>query len=132
MHFLLTLRSYQVWEGVYQSPTPLIPSHEPVGTIVALGTKAQESGKWKIGHRVGAMLFQHACHHCSGCLSTNDVRFCEKKDMVGLASDGGMAEYMISDADNSVHLPDGLPFEQAAPLMCAGVRHLISCSIHRR
>ncbi|KAK5073366.1 hypothetical protein LTR24_010317 [Lithohypha guttulata] len=40
--------------------------------------------------------------------------------MAGLANDGGMAEYIIGDADNSVLVPDSVPFEQAAPLMCAG------------
>lgn len=44
--------------------------------------------------------------------------------MAGLANDGGMAEYIIGDADNAVLLPDGLSFEQAAPLMCAGVRNV--------
>ena len=115
--------SYQVWEGVYESPTPLVPSHEHVGTIVAIGSQAQKSGKWKVGQRAGVLLFRHACHHCVGCDSTGDVRFCKNKDMAGLANDGGMAEYIIGDADNSVLLPDNLPFEQAAPLMCAGVRY---------
>lgn len=41
--------------------------------------------------------------------------------MGGLLHDGGMAEYMISDAENTVLLPESLSFEQAAPLMCAGV-----------
>jgi hypothetical protein len=39
----------------------------------------------------------------------------------GLKNDGGMAEYIIGDAENTVLLPDSLSFEQAAPLMCAGV-----------
>jgi D-arabinose 1-dehydrogenase-like Zn-dependent alcohol dehydrogenase len=41
--------------------------------------------------------------------------------MTGLSTDGGMAEYMLSDAENTVSLPDSVPFEQGAPLMCAGV-----------
>lgn len=48
---------YQVWEGVYQSPLPIIPSHEPVGTVVAVGSKASE--KYKVGDRVGVLLFRH-------------------------------------------------------------------------
>ena len=111
-----------MWEGVYESQTPLIPSHEPAGTIVAIGSRAQKSGKWKVGARVGAILFRHACRNCSGCFNTSDVRFCQNNDMAGLKNNGGMAEYMIGDADNCVLLPDGVPFEQAAPLMCAGVR----------
>lgn len=36
-------------------------------------------------------------------------------------SDGGFAEYMITSHYSLVHLPDDVSFEQAAPLMCAGV-----------
>lgn len=36
-------------------------------------------------------------------------------------SDGGFAEYMIASCYSLVHLPDDVSFEQAAPLMCAGV-----------
>lgn len=110
---------YQVWEGVYKSPCPVVPSHEPVGTIVAVGKNA--AGTWKVGQRAGVLLFRHACGTCIGCETTQDVRFCSNNDLAGLTADGGMAEYIIGDADNSVLLPDGLPFEQAAPLMCAGV-----------
>jgi D-arabinose 1-dehydrogenase-like Zn-dependent alcohol dehydrogenase len=88
---------------------------------VALGSKAKASGKWKVGDRAGVLLFRHQCHACIGCRTTNDIRFCKNNDKAGLLNDGGMAEYIIGDADNSVLLPDSVPFEQAAPLMCAGV-----------
>lgn len=110
---------YQVWEGVYKTPTPTVPSHEPVGTIVAVGSKVDK--KWKIGQRVGALLFRHPCYTCQGCKVNNDVRHCENKDMAGLSADGGMAEYFIADANNAVLLPDEVEFSNAAPLMCAGV-----------
>jgi D-arabinose 1-dehydrogenase-like Zn-dependent alcohol dehydrogenase len=38
-------------------------------------------------------------------------------------SDGGFAEYMVASHYALVHLPDNLSFEQAAPLMCAGVSY---------
>lgn len=41
--------------------------------------------------------------------------------MAGLTHDGGFAEYMVMDVEATSVLPEGLPFEQAAPLMCAGV-----------
>ncbi|KAF2873554.1 alcohol dehydrogenase GroES-like domain-containing protein [Massariosphaeria phaeospora] len=109
---------YQVWEGVFQSKTPLVPSHEPVGTIVAVGLKA--SAKWNVGQRVGVLLFRHQCGSCMKCKTVNDVRFCENIGMAGVNSDGGMAEYMVGDADTLCSLPDAIPFEQGAPLMCAG------------
>lgn len=48
---------YQVWEGAYKSPLPIVPSHEPVGTVVAVGLEV--NGKFKIGDRVGVLLFRH-------------------------------------------------------------------------
>ena len=114
---------YQVWEGVYGQvygfKPPLTPSHEPVGTIVAVGSKAQ--ARWQVGQRVGVSFFRHACSTCIGCTTTKDIRWCENKELGGLSHDGGMAEYIIGDADTLVPLPDGIPFDQAAPLMCAGV-----------
>ncbi|KAL5335541.1 chaperonin 10-like protein [Aspergillus crustosus] len=119
---------YQVYEGVYQSSLPLTPSHEPVGTIVAVGKKAASAG-WKVGQRVGMLNIRHACGSCVGCRVARDPkrperpdgRFCEEKEMAGVTGDGGLAEYVIADAEYTVLLPEGLEFEQAAPLMCAGV-----------
>lgn len=70
---------------------------------------------------MGINLFQHQCHSCVPCETINDIRFCENRGLAGLVSDRGMAEYMVSDAESAVLLPDSLSFEQAAPLMCAGV-----------
>lgn len=103
----------------------MIPSHEPVGTIVALGTNVD--AKWKVGQRVGVLNFRHPCGTCAKCrwhkgaYSTLDARFCENKNMAGITHDGGFAKYLTADASTTVVLPDSLEFEQAAPLMCAGV-----------
>ncbi|KAI9149165.1 Acetylglutamate kinase [Paramyrothecium foliicola] len=118
---------YQVFQGVYQSKLPMVPSHEPAGTIVAVGRNAAAKN-WKVGQRVGALNVEHACGRCGGCRTYRetkpydqpDVRFCEKKDMAGIMNDGGFAEYMVADANTSTLLPDNVSFEQAAPLMCAG------------
>jgi D-arabinose 1-dehydrogenase-like Zn-dependent alcohol dehydrogenase len=72
-------------------------------------------------------LFRHACGTCPECQRTlkeegrYDLRFCKNASLAGLKDDGGLAEYMIADADNAVKLPDSVSFEQGAPLMCAGV-----------
>lgn len=42
--------------------------------------------------------------------------------MAGFKHDGAFAEYMLADPETTVHLPEGVSFEQGAPLMCAGVR----------
>lgn len=82
-----------------------------------MGSNAEKTGQWKVGQRVGVLLFRHACHECITCTSSHDIRFCKNNDIAGLTADGGMAEYIIGDADTCVLLPDSVPFEQAAPLM---------------
>lgn len=119
---------YQVWEGVYQSALPITPSHEPVGTVVAVGKQAAKQN-WHAGQRVGVLNFRHACRTCSGCKMFKEgpesekpnIVLCQKKEMAGISHDGGFAEYMVADAETTSLLPDELPFEQAAPLTCAGV-----------
>lgn len=116
-----------MYEGVYESACPMTPSHEPAGTVVVVGRKA--AAQWKPGQRIGMLNFRHACNECTGCRTVRDpqvsdepdVRFCENKEMAGITSDGGFAEYVVADANTSILLPDFVPFEQAAPLMCAGV-----------
>ncbi|KAH7042159.1 chaperonin 10-like protein [Macrophomina phaseolina] len=118
---------YQVWTGTYQSPLPITPSHEPVGTVVAVGEKAAQAN-WRVGQRVGLLNFKHACGSCTGCTYSKkaagsdrpDIVVCQKKEMAGISHDGGFAEYIVADAETTSILPDNLPFEQAAPLMCAG------------
>lgn len=118
---------YQVYSGTYNSVCPLTPSHEPVGTIVMIGAEVQDQQKWHVGQRVGILNFRHACGLCAGCRwSTKkqgnlDARFCKRKDMAGIKTDGGFAEYIVADPATTVPLPDSVDFDQAAPLMCAGV-----------
>lgn len=116
---------YQVYQGVYKTQLPFTGSHEPAGTVAAFGSKVE--GGWAIGDRVGVLNFRNPCRSCGGCrwrlsVGSLDARFCENKIMGGLAgADGGFAEYMIAADYALVKLPDELSFEQAAPLMCAGV-----------
>ena len=41
--------------------------------------------------------------------------------MIGITVDGGFAEYCLVDSRVTAKLPDSMSFEQAAPLMCAGL-----------
>ena len=117
---------YQVHEGAYKTPLPHIGSHEPTGIIAALGPNV--SGEWKVGDRVGGYLFRKACGTCADCkwyASAHDGKFsaqyCANRIMTGiLGADGGFAQYMMSPDSALLKLPDNLPFEQAAQLMCAG------------
>ncbi|KAI1879455.1 hypothetical protein JX265_002409 [Neoarthrinium moseri] len=114
----------QVAQGQFHSKTPMIPSHEPAGKIVQVGSNCR--GDWKVGDRVGVLNFKNACTSCTGCslskreYGTYDPRFCERRETAGFQHDGAFAEYMVADPETTVKLPESLSFEQAAPLMCAG------------
>lgn len=117
---------YQVYQGAYGTQLPFTGSHEAAGTIVRLGPNVP--GEWKVNDRVGVINFRNPCDACKGCrwrmdqYGSLDARYCENKIMSGvLGADGGFAEYMIASSYALAHLPDDLSFDQAAPLMCAGV-----------
>ncbi|KPM42584.1 hypothetical protein AK830_g4007 [Neonectria ditissima] len=114
----------QVLRGQFACKLPMIPSHEPAGVIAQVGPKCD--GGWKTGDRVGALNFKNACSECTGCAlalrryGKLDPRICERREMAGFKNDGCFAEYMAVDPATTVLLPESLPFDQAAPLMCAG------------
>ncbi|KAF1940605.1 GroES-like protein [Clathrospora elynae] len=114
----------QVLQGQFAAKLPMIPSHEPAGKIVQVGTNVQRP--WKVGDRVGVLNFKNACGQCVGCRqharksSRPDPRFCHKRKMAGFKHDGAFAQYMLADPNTTVHLPSAVSYEQGAPLMCAG------------
>ena len=111
----------QVLEGVYESAGAkpgLVGSHEPAGTVVKAGPKANESGI-KIGDRVGSINTFQFCGDCDACRQGKQL--CERlTGMLGLTVNGGFAEYMKADARVVSKIPESVPFDEAAPLFCAG------------
>ncbi|CAE6481004.1 unnamed protein product [Rhizoctonia solani] len=95
---------------------PVIPGHENVGIVVAIGEGVTE---FKIGDRVGTTLFRQICGDCDVCRS-GTTNLCDTRENAGINSDGGFAEYMRADVNWTVSLPDEMQFVTAAPLMCAG------------
>ncbi|KAH7407255.1 chaperonin 10-like protein [Cadophora sp. MPI-SDFR-AT-0126] len=117
---------HMVYEGAFKTKLPHIGSHEPTGNIAALGPNV--SGDWKVGDKVGVYLFKNACGDCAGCKwhaaaygGKTSARYCFNQTMHGiLGADGGFSEYMITSDDAIVRIPEEVPFDQSAPLMCAG------------
>ncbi|CEL63725.1 hypothetical protein RSOLAG1IB_05487 [Rhizoctonia solani AG-1 IB] len=95
---------------------PVIPGHENVGIVVAIGEGVTE---FKIGDRVGTTLFRQTCGKCDVC-GSGTTNLCDSRENAGINSDGGFAEYMRVDVSWTVSLPDEMDFVAAAPLMCAG------------
>lgn len=96
---------------------PLILGHEIVGRVVARGAAVQSV---EIGDRVGVPWLQWTCGECEFCREGNE-NLCTKQRITGVTVDGGYAEYTRAPASHVVKIPEGLPSEQAAPLLCAGV-----------
>lgn len=100
---------------------PLILGHEIVGRVVERGgavQSAQESVQ--VGERVGVPWVQWTCGQCEFCREGNE-NLCLRQRITGVMVDGGYAEYAKAPASHVVKIPDALPSEQAAPLLCAGV-----------
>ncbi len=103
-------------EGALPGTFPRILGHEPVGEIVNIGSGVTTR---KVGDRVGVPWIQASCGRCEWC-KRNKPMFCAQPIGTGGAAQGGHAEYMPSHADATMLLPDGLSYEQAAPIFCAG------------
>jgi propanol-preferring alcohol dehydrogenase len=96
---------------------PLIPGHEIVGRVHAIGTGV---GLFKIGDRVGIPWLGWTCGQCEYCLS-NRENLCDRARFTGYTLDGGYAEYTVVDARFCFRLPEGFDDVSAAPLLCAGL-----------
>lgn len=95
---------------------PYTTGHEPAGEIVALGDSVTTR---KVGDRVGVPWLQSTCGRCEWC-QRGKLFFCQNKIITGINIPGSHAEYMVAYADATQLLPDGLSYEQAAPIFCAG------------
>lgn len=95
-------------------PVPLTLGHEVAGIVEKIGDQVTNV---KIGSRV-CLHYNLSCGDCHHCSAGND-QFCEKVLMLGHYTNGGYAEYISVPARNAILLPDEIPFEQGATLMCA-------------
>ncbi len=98
-------------------PLPLIPGHEGVGRVVAVGAGVREV---KEGDRVGVPWLYSACGGCPHCLSGWET-LCPSQQNTGYSVQGGYAEYVLADPRYVGHIPDRVSFAEAAPVLCAGV-----------
>ncbi|MFJ4805853.1 alcohol dehydrogenase catalytic domain-containing protein [Streptomyces murinus] len=101
---------------------PQTPGHEVVGEIIDVGAGVHTR---QVGDRVGTTWVQSACGRCDYCrenrpLTGQTAMNCAAPRTTGFAAQGGHAEYIAISAEGTVLLPDGLAYENAAPMMCAG------------
>jgi propanol-preferring alcohol dehydrogenase len=96
---------------------PIIPGHEIVGRIDAIGTGVTALS---IGERVGIPWLGHTCGVCSYCLSHRE-NLCDDPLFTGYTRDGGFATAAIADARYVFPLGETGSDESLAPLLCAGL-----------
>jgi len=96
---------------------PCILGHEPVGEVVAVGTGVHSR---TVGDRVGVAWVQGSCGRCEQCLRGHGLFCVVAPEITGIQMQGGHAEFMPMNADATMLIPDGVSYEQAAPIFCAG------------
>jgi propanol-preferring alcohol dehydrogenase len=96
---------------------PLIPGHEIVGTIAAMGAGVE---RFAIGDRVGVPWLGWTCGTCAFCRSGRE-NLCALARFTGYQIDGGYGEFTLADQRFCFAIPDGYSDTEAAPLLCAGL-----------
>ena len=107
-----------VIDGELPAPKlPLIPGHEIVGRIEALGEGVTH---FSIGDRVGIPWLGWTCGECRYC-RTGQENLCDRARFTGYTIDGGYAEFTVADARFCFRLPTAFDDVACAPLLCAGL-----------
>jgi propanol-preferring alcohol dehydrogenase len=99
------------------SHLPVIPGHEVVGRVAALGSGV---AGFATGERVGVPWLGWTCGQCTYCRGGQE-NLCRQARFTGYTLDGGYAEAMLADARYCFKLDAALDAAHAAPLLCAGL-----------
>ena len=103
----------------------MVPGHEIAGIVSAVGS---EVTKFKVGDRVGVGCFVDSCRECENC-QAGEEQYCDK-GMVGTyngvghdgePTQGGYSGAIVVDENYVLRIPDAIPLDAAAPLLCAGI-----------
>ena len=105
------------WLPATPAFTPIVPGHEVVGRVAALGDGVTG---FTLGDRVGVQPLWSTCGRCDYC-RTGREELCADKLITGESVHGGYAELMVADAGFTHLLPDDLDDVAAAPLFCPGI-----------
>jgi propanol-preferring alcohol dehydrogenase len=100
-------------------PLPLTLGHEVAGVIERAGA---EVAQFKAGDRV-CLHYLTSCGECLYCQRGSE-QFCTSGAMIGKYRDGGYAEFIVMPARSVFRLPEEVPFEQGAILMCSSATSL--------
>ena len=117
---------HQVNEDWGPSIFPMVPGHEIVGSVSAIGSSVS---KFAVGDAVGVGVFIDSCRQCENCL-LGLQQYClngmtgtyntKERDGVTVAM-GGYSDTFVIDADYAFWIPKNLDLAGVGPLMCAGI-----------
>jgi alcohol dehydrogenase, propanol-preferring len=102
---------------LHEPKLPLVPGHQIVGTVEAVGDGAE---RYWLGQRLGVPWLGWTDGDCVYCRSGRE-NLCERARFTGYQLDGGYAELAVADERYCFPIPDGYADLQAAPLLCAGL-----------
>ncbi len=108
------------------SSYPMVPGHEVIGTITALG--GQTKGR-SVGQRVGVGWHSGSCSHCNACLG-GEQNLCARRQPTIIGRHGGFADRLRAHWSWCVPLPDALDPASAGPLLCGGGTVFLPFVIH--
>jgi alcohol dehydrogenase (NADP+) len=104
---------------------PIVPGHEIAGVVTAVGS---EVTKHKVGDHVGVGCMVNSCGECSSCKAGLE-QYCKPGanftynaiDKDGTVTQGGYSQAVVVNENFVLHIPESLPLDAAAPLLCAGI-----------
>ncbi|XP_052195511.1 probable mannitol dehydrogenase [Diospyros lotus] len=103
---------------------PCLPGHEIVGVVTEVGSKVQ---KFKAGDKVGVGCLVGSCRSCDNCANHLE-NYCPQMKLTynsiyydGTHTFGGYSNIMVVDEHFVVRIPENLPLDACAPLLCAGI-----------
>jgi uncharacterized zinc-type alcohol dehydrogenase-like protein len=100
-----------------QSVFPIVPGHEVVGTIAAVGERVEHV---RVGQTVGLGWYSQSCMTCRQCLS-GDHNLCLANEQTIVGRHGGFADRVRCHKTWAVPLPEGVNTKNAGPLFCGGI-----------
>jgi len=104
---------------------PVVPGHEIAGIVTAVGPAVT---RYQVGDRVGVGCFVDSCRECASCRAGLE-QYCER-GMIGTynavgrdgqPTQGGYSGAIVVDENYVLRVPDSIPLDAAAPLLCAGI-----------
>lgn len=104
---------------------PLVPGHEIAGIVKEVGS---DVSKYQVDDRVGVGCMVDSCGECVHC-QNGEEQYCVKgmvgtyagTDRYGEPTQGGYSTHIVVHEDFVLRIPDNIPLDEAAPLLCAGI-----------